>query len=391
MQKTAKKILIIGAGMGGLGLALALQRIGIVVKVFEAAPQLAEIGAGLSLSPNATHALNYMGLGEFLEQSANRPNDAVMMHYKSGEILARNSLDNDFKQEFGAEYYQIHRADMHAGLVARVLANDPDSIYLGHQFTGFEQDDSSVTARFANGQRASGTVLIGADGIRSTLRSILFTEAAPLFTGQVAYRATLDAQGLERFTERADSSVTVGPGHIFVRYLIRHNELLNVVAIAQSDAWKEEGWSTPASRAELLAEHRGWNEQVIGLIEAAPDNAFYKWALFDREPLSRWTFDRVTLLGDAAHPMLPFLGMGAAMAFEDAVVLARCIEANDDIERAFMHYEKVRKARTDDVFQASRNHGKVLQTSDPDQVNWSEIETENDWTFFGYNPVTVEI
>lgn len=388
---TDEKILIIGAGMGGLGLALALQRAGRKVAVFEAAPELAEIGAGLSLSPNATHALNYIGLESFMKKAANRPSDAIFVHYKTGEELQRNSLGSDFIDEFGAEYYQIHRADMHAGLVRAVRDNDPDCVFLNHQLVDYEQDESSATAIFANGNRVRGSVIIGADGIRSTLRGKLMEEASPVFTGQVAYRATMQAKGLERFTERADSSVTIGPGHILVRYLIRHGALLNVVAIAKSEAWKEEGWNIPASREDLLREHQGWNQDVIDLIDSAPDNAFYKWALFDREPIKNWTFGRATLLGDAAHPILPFLGMGAAMAFEDAIVLARCIEAYEDIEQAFSVYEQARIERADHVYRVSRSHGEAMQNSDPDKVDWKNARSENDWTFFGYNPTSVAI
>lgn len=391
MTASNGKILIAGAGMGGLALAIALQRIGKSVSVFEAAPELAEIGAGLSLGPNAVHALNYIGLEKFLSDSADQPFDSVLRHFKTGEVLSRNALGDSFKEEFGAEYYQIHRADMHAGLVAKLREYDADSIKLGYRLTDFEQDENSVTAKFSNGESVVGAALIGADGIRSTLRSKLETEVEPRFTGQVAYRATLDSRGLDKYFEIADSSVTVGPGHIFVFYPIRHSALVNVVAITKSDAWKEEGWNTPASREEVLAEHEGWNDDVTGIISSAPEDAFYKWALFDREPLDTWTRGRVTLLGDAAHPMLPFLGMGAAMAFEDAIVLARCLEANDHHDDAFAMYKNARHERTTQVLLDSRNHGQVMQGSDPDKVDWKNMKSGNDWTYFSYNPVSIAI
>jgi len=390
-QTTNKKILIIGAGMGGLALALALQRFGIKVSIFETAPKLAEIGAGLSLSPNATHALNYIGLGSFLHTTADCPKEAVLKHYKTDALLQDNKFDSNFMDEFGAEYYQIHRADMHAGLVKAVLENDSNCIHLNYKFVNSEQNGKKVKATFANGETAEGDVLIGADGIRSAVRSCLIDEVAPVFTGQVAYRATLNAKGLEHFIESADSTVTIGPGNIFVRYGIRHKSLINVVSIVKSEAWKEEGWNIPASKEDLLAEHAGWNNDVIGLIKSAPDNAFYKWALFDRKPIPQWTFGRTTLLGDAAHPILPFLGMGAAMAFEDSVVLARCIDAYDDIEQAFMHYENARKERTNEVFQTSREHGQLMQKADPDKVDWAKAKSNNDWRYFSYNPITAEI
>lgn len=391
MMSSQGRVIIIGAGMGGLSLALGLLRWGQPVSVFESAPQLAEIGAGLSLSPNATHALNYLGLSDFLATAANRPKDTIMSHYRTGEVLVSNGFGSDFLDLFGAEYYQIHRADMHAGLVAAVKDLDPDCISLGYRFIEFDQEDDSVTAHFSNGQQMTGQLLVGADGIRSTLRSKLVEETPPEFTGQVAYRATLNAQGLERFIAEADSSVTIGPGHIFVRYLIRNKELLNVVAIAQSDGWKGEGWNTPASNEELLAEYQGWNDDVTDLIKQSPEGSFYKWALFDREPMNEWNFGRVTLLGDAAHPMLPFFGMGAAMAFEDAVVLTRCLENFEDQNTALARYKAARHERTSNVLQKSRDHGVRLQASNPDKVNWTEVKGGNDWTYFTYNPSTVEI
>ena len=388
MSKTQDQILIAGAGMAGLTLAIALQRMGKKVKVFEAAPELAEIGAGLSIGPNAVHALNFIGLGKFLERNADKPKDSVLRHFKTGEVLVHNSLGTDFKNEFGAEYFQIHRADMHAGLVAALREHDPKSIVLNHRVVDFQQDESSVTALFANGKSATGSILIGADGIRSAMRAKLHDEAPPQFTGQVAYRATLPSKGLDQYLKLADSSVSVGPGHIFVWYPIRQGSLVNVVAIAKSEAWKEEGWNISATKEEVLAEHTGWNSDVLGLISSAPDNSFYKWALYDREPLSEWTQGRVSLLGDAAHPMLPFLGMGAAMAFEDATVLARCLEANDNYQDAFKTYQNARHERTTEVLLASRNHGKVLQSSDPDKVDWKNLKSGNDWTYFSYNPIT---
>lgn len=391
MQESDRSVLIIGAGMGGLGLALSLLRQNKKVIVFESAPQLAEIGAGLSLSPNATLALESLGLGAFLADAADYPNTSVLRHYKTGEVLNRNDFGVNFKDDFGAEYYQIHRADMHAGLVAAVNEYDASCIRLGHHFERADQTDTSVTAHFSNGNSETGRLLIAADGIRSSVRSTVIDEVAPEFTGQVAYRATLDGRNTRPFLEVADSNVATGPGHIVVWYPIRHGELLNVVAITQSDAWNKEGWNTPATKQEILDEHEGWNDDVLGIINSAPDNVFYKWALFDRDPLAQWCFNRIALLGDAAHPMLPFLGMGAAMAFEDAVVLGRCLDAWDHHEKAFNAYHAGRYERTTQVLNASRNHGKVLQSSDPDKVDWGNLKTDNDWSFFAYNPATVEI
>jgi len=371
-------VLVIGAGMGGLTAALALQKLGFKVKVYEQAPALGEVGAGLTISPNATRALD-------------KPSSGALVHYRTGDVLTKTQRDGSFLEQYGAEYYQIHRADLHDVLVAAVRANDENAILLSHAFDTLTQNETGVTAAFTNGETASGDLLIGADGSRSAVRASIIDTVAPKFTGQAAFRGMVPAEAVKPYMTIANSTTTMGPGHIFTRYYLRHEALVNVVGIAKTGAWKEEGWSIPATREEFLTEYQGWNENVIGIINAIPKDKLFKWALFDRDPLPEWTVGRATLLGDAAHPMLPFLGMGAAMALEDGVVLARCLEKYDSPAEAYAAYEEARKERTKGVLLDSRKQGVWYQTSDPDNFKGFSSTGEMRMPLMGYDPGSVPV
>jgi salicylate hydroxylase len=384
-------VLVIGAGMGGLTAALALQKLGFKVKVYEQAPALSEVGAGLTISPNATRALEFVGLGPFMAKHADKPAAGALVHYRTGEALTKTQRDGSFLEQFGAEYYQIDRADLHDALAAAVRANDKDAIILNHAFANLTQDENGVTAQFENGETATGYMLIGADGSRSAVRGSIIDTVAPKFTGQAAFRGMVPAEAVAPYMTIANSTTTMGPGHIFTRYYLRHETMVNVVGIAKTEAWKEEGWSIRATHEEFLAEYQGWNENVIGIIKAIPEDKLYKWALFDRDPIPEWTFGRATLLGDAAHPMLPFLGMGAAMALEDGVVLARCIEKYDTPQGAFTAYEDARKERTKGVLLDSRKQGVWYQTSDPDNFKGFASTGEMRVPLMGYDPGSIPV
>ena len=386
-------IVIVGAGMAGLAVGLALLRNGYKVKIIEEAPTLDEVGAGISLSPNAVLALEYLGLLDFIQTTADRPRHTATIHYATGEPITVSSFGDDFEEKYGAPYYQIHRADLQSGLAAAVRDRDADCLVLGQRITEIKQLDGGVIAVSSSGEEVRGDTLVGCDGLRSVVRASLFSTAQPRWTGQVAYRATLPAEPIQAHLKVAPTAVTVGPSHIFVRYFIRHGAMVNVVAIAQSDAWTEEGWSHPATIDELRQEHVGWNEDVQAIIGSVIESQLFEWALYDREPLESWTSGRIALVGDAAHPMLPFLGMGAAMAFEDAVVLGRSLEAYDDLQTALSRYEEVRRERGNAALLDSRHHGQLLQNPDPDNQGWEEKEPEEnmEWVRYNYNAATVEI
>ncbi|MFL2769701.1 MAG: FAD-dependent monooxygenase [Rhodospirillaceae bacterium] len=384
-------IAVIGAGMSGLTAVLSLQKHGFKPIVYEAAPELGEVGAGLTISPNSTHGLEYVGLGDELAKRADVPQAQAIIHYKTGEILVETKRGNIPKQKYGANYYQIHRADLHEILGNAAKAGDPGCMVLGHTFKNYKETKSGIEVNFTNGKSITCDVVIGADGIRSCVRESLFGPEDPKFTGNVAYRGLVDKGDLANDVITPASGVAIAPRKAFTRYLVRNGEVLNFVAFVRRDGWDEEGWSIPATRKELLDEFGDWHPRIRALIEAAPENKVFKWALYDRDPLDQWTKGHVTLLGDAAHPMLPFMGMGAAMGIEDGVILGRAFAAAETIDEALQRYESARKERANFVLLRSRAARERLQSDNPERYVEKKHKNEESLGLFDYNPGTTPI
>jgi salicylate hydroxylase len=386
-------VAIIGGGIGGLTAALALQRAGLCVRVYEQAPQLAEVGAGLSLSPTAVHGLNHLGLRDTLVRDAYAPEDQAVRHFRDGRPLVRINRGRTLLERYGERYYLIHRADLHDALVAAVRANDSAAIHLEHRIKSVEQRGERAYFEFENGTRADAGVLIGADGSRSVVRQHLFGAGDPQFTGYIAWRGLVPMEFVPPGVLNPPSGVFVGPRHLVNRYPVRGGKLLNFVAFAERNAWTEEGWSIRSTVAELLDEFKGWHEDVLTFMRHTPPEQLFKWGLFDREPLTAWTRGHVTLLGDAAHPVLPFLGHGAVLAIEDGVVLARALADSSTVEEALRRYEEARRPRATFVVLQSREAGKQFHHANPD--NYGERSNgrsaDERLGLFEYNPVTVAI
>ncbi|MDX2222231.1 MAG: FAD-dependent monooxygenase [Rhodospirillaceae bacterium] len=386
------RIAIIGAGIGGLTCALALQRRGFRPMVFEQAPQLGEIGAGLTIPPNATHGLEDVGLGDGLARLASRPYRQGVIHYRTGDVLVDQVRGDQPMQAYGAHYYQIHRADLHGLLAAAVAANDGAAVHLSHAFAGLDHADSSVTVRFANGRSVTADAVIGADGIKSEVRAALWGRVPPRFTGNVAWRGLVPVDRLPPGLKiDPPSGAIVGNRHSMARYLIRDGTLVNYAAFAAKSGWEEEGWSVRSEVSELLDEFHDWHASIRDVLAATPPELCFKWALHDRDPLPRWSRGRVTLLGDAAHPMLPFLGMGAAMGIEDGVVLARCFAAGGSVGDIFARYEAARRPRADFVLLASRAAQDRLMGNKADGYTQATHRNEEAMGLFAYNPATAAI
>ena len=389
-------IAIVGAGMGGLTTAAALKTFGFDVTVYEQASELGEIGAGLSLPPNSTRVLEHLGLGESLAQFGNIPERTIVKHYKTGEVLLNRPRERYF-EKYGCNYYFTHRADVHDLLVNLVKKNDPDCIRVGHAVVDISDEGSQVEIRFANGTAASADILIGCDGIHSVVRDKLFEPEPPYFTNQVAYRSlvpwgTLEGNPHVDLESMKDSAVmTVGPDHWINLYPARRNEMLNSVAIVKTSKWEAEGWVNHADIAEILDEFGEFHDEVQTVLSMIPPETSYKWGMFVRKPLSVWSSGRVSLLGDAAHGMLNFLGQGAAMAIEDAMVLARCIDASSDYSEAFSRYEKARIDRTHLVQVESDARGPRLQTHQPGDYDNKAHRNDEDLGLFDYDAMTVPI
>ncbi len=341
-----RPVMLIGAGIGGLTCALALQRLGISVRVYEQAPQLGEVGAGLTLSPNGAMGIMGLGLERELAAAADTPSYQAVHHYQTGRVLVRIERGDLPRQQYGAPYYQIHRADLHEMLAQAVRANDPECIHLDHEFVRFTQGETEARAYFRNGKSAAGRLLVGCDGVKSPVRTQLHVSESPTFTGYVAWRGLAPAASVPAEAVDPPSGIYIGPGHLFVRYLIRDRETVNYVAFVEREDWQTESWSQHSEVSEVLDEFAGFHELVQSIISSTPPELCYKWGLFSRRPLESWSIGRVSLLGDAAHPTLPFMGQGAVMAIEDGVVLARCLAEAGNVTEALQRYESARVERT---------------------------------------------
>lgn len=351
-------VAVVGAGIGGLTAALALARRGFTVRVYEQSAALGEIGAGLHVSPNGMHVLRALGLEGALEAVAARPQAIATRHYASGEPNFEGPLDAAFEARFGAPFCSFHRADLHGVLADAAAADDRVTLVLGHRLRAIEEDTDGVTLAFEAAPDARAACAVGADGIHSVVREQLFGAVPTRFTGHVAYRGMVAADAIPAGLVEPKLNVWVGPDKHVVAYPVRRGELINYVAIVEEAGWTDESWTTRADTDALVATFDGWHRAVRTLVETTQHRDCYKWALLGRDPLPAWSAPRTTLLGDAAHPMVPYLAQGAVMAIEDAWVLAACLDAGrDDPADAFARYEHARRERTAAVQNAAWEQG----------------------------------
>ncbi len=348
------RIGIIGGGIGGVALAACLLKCGFEVRLFERAPAFGEVGAGIQMTPNAVKVMRELGLLDRVLEVGFLPGALVGHNWKTGREIFRTPLKDVCPTLYDAPFIHIHRADLHHTLASLV----PDSVpTFSTACMGISQEGDVAVARFADGTHFEADVIVGADGVRSTVRSALFGDEAPRFTGNMCYRAVVPVGGVVDYVD-PDGSFWLGPhGHV-VTYYVKGGTAVNIVAVAETDAWVEENWNAPSSREEMLASYQGWHPNVERLFSQVGE--VYRWGLFDRDPMKTWSKRSVTLLGDAAHPMLPFLSQGAAMAIEDAYVLAASLDAHGmDLESAFRDYEAERLPRTSRVQLEARERGRT--------------------------------
>jgi len=386
------RILIIGAGLGGLTAALALQKAGFHVSVYEQADALGEVGAGLTITPNGGHVLDHLLGEDVMHHICNVPASGAIKHYRSGEIIVDTERGNLPRERYGADYCQTHRADLHGALVDAVRSMDPSAIHLDSCFTDLEETDDGITAIFANGKTATGTVLVGSDGIRSNVRNVLWGEEEAKFTGYIAWRGLVPLDGMDDPTRIVpDSAAFAGPGRTFSRYLVRQRTLINYVAFAEREQWATESWSIRSEVSEVQNEFSDFCPEVQAILNATPADQCYKWGLFDRQPLEQWTRGRATLLGDAGHPMTPFLAQGAVMAMEDGMILARTFAAAQDWSEALARYEAARRERGTFVMLESHINARRMYSRDPDKYTPEKHRNADALGLYAYNPLTVSI
>lgn len=383
-------VLIAGAGIGGLTAALALLRRGFRVDVYEQASELRELGAGVQLAPNGTRLLIDLGLRERLEEVVCEAAGKEVRIWNTGQSWKLFDLGQDALDRFGAPYWMVHRGQLHRVLKDAVEALAPDAIHTGCQATGFVQSGGRVTLQIAGGRQARGDVLIGADGVHSLLREQMFESPKASFTGLMAWRGLAPIDRLEPELRRPVGTNWVGPGGHVITYPIMGGTHLNFVGLTENDQWTSESWTEAGTIAECQADFEGWHplvHQIIGALDTP-----FRWALVSRAPLTRWTDGRVSLLGDACHPTLPFLAQGAIMAIEDGVVLARCLDRIADPARALATYEDLRMERTTAIVNGSnanlgRFHNRAL--ADPQgavdyvEREWQpeKVRVRYDWLF----------
>ena len=355
---------VVGAGMGGLAAAAALLQGGFDVTVYEQASQFTRIGAGIQMMPNSMKVLRRMGIEELVRERAFAPYSHLNRAGSTGELKRELPMPESM---FGAPYLCMHRATLHEAMATVVPA---DRIRLGKKLAGLDDHGSGVRLSFADGSGASADAVIGADGIHSLVREIIVGADEPLHKGRIAYRAVFPARLLDRDLGNSRTKWWGEDRHIVIYYTTRDkNEVYFVTSLPEPAGWvTRESWSAKGDVRELRAAYDGFHADVRATLQACPD--CHKWAILEREPLPTWSDGRVVLLGDACHPMTPYMAQGAATSIEDAAVLARCLAeaGGDDIEGAFRRYEAHRKPRTS-LIQAISSANVWMNGGDHD-VGW---------------------
>jgi len=350
MSTSTLRVVIVGGGIGGATAANALLRQGIDVRIYEQASALTEVGAGVALQPNSLRMLRRLGFGDDLLRYGARWTDPQL--WRSDGTFISPAWPGEI------EFYGMHRADLLGMLVDRL---PPDSTTTGHRCVGFEQSADEATVIFANGERVTADVVVGADGIHSALQQYVVEPSPPIPSGSMAYRGIIPAASVD--WPSGTMRNWLGPGKRFMVYPVRAGELLNYVGFVPTDEQMKESWSAAGDPASLATEFDGWDPLVGEVI--AQVSACFRWGIYDREPLPRWSRGRLTLLGDAAHPMLPHAGQGANQAIEDGVALAAILAQTDraSVAEALQVYETVRRERTAGVQQLSRTNGARYEAS----------------------------
>ncbi|MFK3799433.1 MULTISPECIES: FAD-dependent monooxygenase [unclassified Pseudomonas] len=367
----ALRVGIIGAGIGGVTLARALEQRGIEARIFERAAMFGEVGAGVQMTPNAVKVLSELGLDERLKSIGFLPQGMVGRNWKTARELFRTPLKESCPELYGAPFYHVHRADLHAALASDIK---PAQATFGAHCTGLKQHAHTAVAQFADGSEYEADLIVGADGVRSVIREQLWGKEAANYTGHMCWRALVNVDKHPLPFVSPDSNFWMGPkGHV-VTYYVKGGSMVNIVAVNESPAWVEESWNAKSTQQELLDGFKGWHPNLIELFKRTDPDAVYKWGLFDRDPMKTWSKGNATLLGDAAHPMLPFLSQGAAMAIEDGYVLAQSLAYHGlpQLQSALRAYELERLPRTSRVQLEARERGRTYHLPSA----WSQLKRD---------------
>lgn len=380
-------VAIVGAGIAGLTLAAELARVGTGFRIFEQAARLGEVGAGIQLAPNAVRLLHRLGLTDALRDVAVRPEAIELRRWDDGRVIARTALGSECEDRYSAPYYTVHRGDLHGALVEAVGAG---TVELDRRCESVQETADGVRIDFAGGTAATAGLVVGADGIHSSVRKRLSADR-PRYSGQGIYRAVIPGEAVPAMRAEPKVVLWLGPRQHLVCYPVSSGEQLSVAATTPVVEWQPESWTAPASSGDLRSAYAGWHPDVQAIVEAAEEVTL--WALHDRDPIPSWSTGRIALLGDAAHPMLPFFAQGANQAIEDATVLAACLAlaGQDDAAPALARYARIRRDRTERVQGISRRNSSALHLDEgpppQDQAaapSPSQRLAEQDW-LYGYD------
>ena len=355
------KVLIAGGGIGGLTAALCCAHFGHEVLVFEQAAALEDVGAGIQIPPNAMKVFQTLGISSIIKQQAFEPKAIEARMGGTGREIFTIPLSAYAAQRWGADYLHIHRADYIAALITALKSVAPSAFQLKSHIENYHQSGDIVSITLTDGRQFNGDVLIGADGIKSTIRKKMLGPDKPVFTGNVAWRAVVSMDKLGRNKPNPTACVWMGRQRHGVTYLLRNGTLTNFVGVVERDDWRQEGWTVRGNLEDLQSDFQNWHPTIAQIIKSVAPDQLFRWALFDRAPLKTWVDGHAALLGDAAHPMLPFLAQGAAMAVEDSWVIAREIsQKGRGIPQSLTAYQNFRRARTSKVQTGSKANMKTF-------------------------------
>lgn len=390
------KVLIAGAGIAGLTLAALLLRRGHEVRLFERSRALTEIGAGIQISANAGHVLKALGLAEAVLARSFMPKAWHMRTYLSGDVVNRIELGDHHERLHGCPYCTLHRSDLQRLLVAAVRAHRNDAIVLDAEVTGYDEDAGGASLHLAGGGRVRGDVIVGADGVRSVVRRTIVGPDRPIYSGNAAWRGTIDARLLPVDFSPEITTSFMGPGRHMVMYWLGQRELLNFVAPVETDIPSEESWTTRHAWEMLKSDFAGWHDDVQTVIDRMDRDACFRWALNIRAPVANWCTARAVLIGDAAHATLPFLAQGAAMAIEDAAVLDRLLAEDSDVASALVRFQTARRDRTARIVEGANKMSRMFHMESEDalregMVLGADVARERDNWLYNYNPMTVAL
>lgn len=354
MTDSTDPVILVGAGIGGLFAALCLERLGIKSILLEKSDELAEVGAGIQIGANGSRLIHQLGLQEAIEKYANSPAVGQIMDGRSGRSICPYPLNNSSQKRYQFPYYQIHRGDLQRILVEAVKQRIPNCLRLGTELREISQDAERLQVTTNSGERINGRALVGCDGIHSRTRELLFEDGAAGYAGNLAWRAVVSLTKLDHSQDWQTPKIWVGPGRHLVQYPVSAGNALNLVACVESDITEVERWQGNSPAEELSNTFADWCPEVQHIIGLADDAL--KWGLYERPVLSNWSKGRATLLGDAAHAMLPSLAQGAVMAMEDAAELAQALNTHSNTVEALQHYEQRRISRCRKVQQVARDN-----------------------------------